>query len=89
MGAIEENRGIDFDRFLLFHPQAEMTYIRQLSMSYGYYTALDSIDESVDGVSWLSGKTAGTFFQKNIKGVNDYFWFRNSKKKELRKYGIL
>lgn len=53
------------------------------------YDALNSIDESVDGVSWLRGKTAGTFFQKNIKGVNDYFWFRNSKKKELRKYGIL
>lgn len=49
------------------------------------YEVVDSIDESVDGVSWLSGKTAGTFFQKNIKGVNDYFWFMNSKKKELKR----
>ena len=46
MEDIRENRGIDFDRFLLFHPQAEMTYIRQLSMSYGYYTALAVVDDN-------------------------------------------
>lgn len=46
MEAIGENKGIDFDRFLLFHPQAEMTYIRQLSMSYGYYTALAVVDDN-------------------------------------------
>ncbi len=46
MEDIRENKGIDFDRFLLFHPQAEMTYIRQLSMSYGYYTALAVVDDN-------------------------------------------
>lgn len=42
----EDNVGLvnDFDRFLLFHPQARMTYIRKLSMSYGYYTALAVVD---------------------------------------------
>ena len=29
-----------FDKILLFKPQGENTYIRKLSMSYGYYTAL-------------------------------------------------
>ena len=34
----------NFDRFLLFHPQEQLTYIRKLSMSYGYYTALAVVD---------------------------------------------
>ena len=34
----------DVDRFLLFHPQSQLTYIRQLSMSYGYYTSLAVVD---------------------------------------------
>ena len=29
-----------FDKILLFKPQGDLTYIRKLSMSYGYYTAL-------------------------------------------------
>ena len=36
----------DFDRFLLFHPQDKLTYIRKLSMSYGYYTALAVVDNN-------------------------------------------
>lgn len=36
----------DFDRFLLFHPQRDWTYIRKLSMSYGYYTALAVVDNN-------------------------------------------
>ena len=44
----EENNGsgavFDVDRFLLFHPQSQLTYIRQLSMSYGYYTSLAVVD---------------------------------------------
>ena len=35
-----------FDRFLLFHPQKDLTYIRKLSMSYGYYTALAVVNEN-------------------------------------------
>lgn len=36
----------DFDRFLLFHPQADLTYIRKLTMSYGYYTALAVVNSN-------------------------------------------
>lgn len=35
----------DFDRILLFKPQRDMTYIRKLSMSYGYYTALAVVNK--------------------------------------------
>lgn len=35
-----------FDRFLLFHPQRDLTYIRKLTMSYGYYTALAVVDKN-------------------------------------------
>lgn len=34
-----------FDRILLFKPQRDMTYIRKLSMSYGYYTALAVVNK--------------------------------------------
>lgn len=34
----------NFDRILLFKPQGEYTYVRKLSMSYGYYTALAVVD---------------------------------------------
>lgn len=42
----DDNKGavFDVDRFLLFHPQSQLTYIRQLSMSYGYYTSLAVVD---------------------------------------------
>lgn len=40
-----EDKVFDFDRFLLFHPQSQLTYIRKLSMSYGYYTALAVVDD--------------------------------------------
>ena len=40
---IEENN--HFDRILLFKPQKDMTYIRKLSMSYGYYTALAVVNK--------------------------------------------
>ena len=36
----------DFDRFLLFHPQKDLTYIRKLTMSYGYYTALAVVNDN-------------------------------------------
>lgn len=44
----DDNKGavFDVDRFLLFHPQSQLTYIRQLSMSYGYYTALAVVDDN-------------------------------------------
>ena len=35
-----------FDKILLFKPQGENTYIRKLSMSYGYYTALAIVDKN-------------------------------------------
>lgn len=35
-----------FDRFLLFHPQRDLTYIRKLTMSYGYYTALAVVNNN-------------------------------------------
>lgn len=34
-----------FDKILLFKPQGNMTYIRKLSMSYGYYTALAVVNK--------------------------------------------
>lgn len=37
---------LDFNRFLLFHPQRELTYIRKLSMSYGYYTGLAVVNRN-------------------------------------------
>ena len=40
----KENREY-FDKILLFKPQGEMTYIRKLSMSYGYYTALAVVNK--------------------------------------------
>ena len=44
----EDNNSVvfDVDRFLLFHPQDNLTYIRKLSMSYGYYTALAVVDKN-------------------------------------------
>ena len=36
----------NYRRFLLFHPQANLTYIRRLSMSYGYYTSLAVVNEN-------------------------------------------
>lgn len=37
------------------------------------YAALDSIDESVNGVEWLNGKTCkGNFIYKPTKGRIDY-----------------
>ena len=33
------------NRILLFKPQSDMTYIRKLSMSYGYYTALAIVNK--------------------------------------------
>lgn len=41
---MSEGKEISFDRFLLFHPQDNLTYIRKLTMSYGYYTALAVVD---------------------------------------------
>ena len=35
-----------FERFLLFHPQSNLTYIRKLSMSYGYDTALAVVNDN-------------------------------------------
>ena len=45
---VDDNIGLvkDFNRFLLFHPQDKLTYIRKLSMSYGYYTALAVVDKN-------------------------------------------
>ena len=37
---------LNFERFLLFHPQTHFTYIRKLSMSYGYYTALAVVNDN-------------------------------------------
>lgn len=39
-------REVIFDRFLLFHPQSQFTYIRKLSMSCGYYMALAVVDNN-------------------------------------------
>lgn len=36
----------DFDKILLYHPQGDMTYIRKLTMSYGYYTVLATVDHN-------------------------------------------
>ena len=36
----------NFERFLLFHPQSNFTYIRKLSMSYGYDTALAVVNDN-------------------------------------------
>lgn len=36
---------MDFDRILLYHPQKNLTYIRKLTMSYGYYTVLATVNE--------------------------------------------
>ena len=36
----------DFDKILLYHPQGDMTYIRKLTMSYGYYTVLAIVDHN-------------------------------------------
>ena len=36
---------MDFDKILLYHPQHNMTYIRKLTMSYGYYTVLATVNE--------------------------------------------
>ena len=44
--SIMDNNSMIFDRFLLFHPQRDLTYIRKLSMSYGYYTALAVVNEN-------------------------------------------
>lgn len=49
------------------------------------YEALDSIDESCDGDFWLTNKKASTLFKKNPKGVNDYFWFKNSREQNFIK----
>lgn len=35
---------MDFDKILLYHPQHNMTYIRKLTMSYGYYTVLATVN---------------------------------------------
>lgn len=35
---------MDFDKILLYHPQQKMTYIRKLTMSYGYYTVLATVN---------------------------------------------
>jgi hypothetical protein len=40
----DETFNENFERILLFKPQGEYTYIRKLSMSYGYYTALAVVD---------------------------------------------
>ena len=44
-----------FDRILLFKPQGNNTYIRKLSMSYGYYTAL-AIVNKYDTVTHIGAK---------------------------------
>lgn len=36
---------IDFDKILLYHPQRNLTYIRKLTMSYGYYTVLATVNK--------------------------------------------
>ena len=36
---------MDFDKILLYHPQHNMTYIRKLTMSYGYYTVLATVND--------------------------------------------
>ncbi len=49
-----ENRGTmttydtqeNFNRILLYKPQKDLTYIRKLSMSYGYYVALACVDKN-------------------------------------------
>ncbi|MBQ6220096.1 MAG: hypothetical protein IJH63_10165 [Methanobrevibacter sp.] len=43
---MSEDKEVSFDRFLLFHPQDRLTYIRKLTMSYGYYTALAVVDSN-------------------------------------------
>ena len=37
---------LTFNRFLLYKPKSNYTYIRKLSMSYGYYTALAVVNDS-------------------------------------------
>lgn len=44
-----------FDKILLFKPQDNLTYIRKLSMSYGYYTALAIVDNH-DRVTHIGAK---------------------------------
>lgn len=36
----------NFSRILLYKPQQDLTYIRKLSMSYGYYVALACVDKN-------------------------------------------
>lgn len=36
----------NFNRILLYKPQQDLTYIRKLSMSYGYYVALACVDKN-------------------------------------------
>lgn len=43
---LENNKEDVLDRILLFKPQHDMKYIRKLSMSYGYYTALAVVDNN-------------------------------------------
>ncbi len=59
-----------FDRILLFKPQSSMTYIRKLSMSYGYYTPLAVVDD-YDNVSYIGVENNFTILQFQDLSVKD------------------
>lgn len=59
-----------FDRILLFKPQNNMTYIRKLSMSYGYYTPLAVVDD-YDNVSYIGVENNFTILQFQDLSVKD------------------
>ena len=46
MTTYNAGNGEGLNRILLFKPQQDMTYIRKLSMSYGYYVALAVVDRN-------------------------------------------
>ena len=57
-----------FNRFLLFHPQSNFTYIRKLSMSCGYYMALAVVDSN-DRVTHIG--TSNNFQIVSFKELSD------------------